>query len=81
MPTSKANRHGYKNYPTLYPDSLRCSGVEAIVGHSGITYWDEGFHAVVARNLTKHPLKFTLYDQPWLPYDYKGWGEKPHLAA
>ena len=45
------------------------------VGHSGITYWDEGFHAVVARNLTKHPLKFTLYDQPWLPYDYKGWGE------
>ena len=45
------------------------------VGHSGITYWDEGFHAVVARNLTKHPLKFTLYDQSWLPYDYKGWGE------
>ena len=45
------------------------------IGHSGIHYWDEGFHAVVARNLTKHPLKFTLYDQPWLPYDYKGWGE------
>ena len=45
------------------------------LGHSGITYWDEGFHAVVARNLTKHPLKFTLYDQPWLPYNYKGWGE------
>ncbi len=45
------------------------------VGHSGITYWDEGFHAVVARNLTKHPLKFTLYDQPWLSYDYKNWGE------
>ncbi len=45
------------------------------VGHSGIHYWDEGFHAIVARNLTKHPLKFTLYDQPWLPYDYKGWGE------
>ena len=45
------------------------------LGHSGITYWDEGFHAVVARNLTKHPLKFTLYDQPWLPYDYKSWGE------
>lgn len=45
------------------------------LGHSGITYWDEGFHAIVARNLTKHPLKFTLYDQPWLPYDYKSWGE------
>ncbi|MXZ00675.1 hypothetical protein F4Y93_08520, partial [Candidatus Poribacteria bacterium] len=45
------------------------------VGHSGLHFWDEGFHAIVARNLTKHPLKFTLYDQPWLPYDYKGWGE------
>ncbi len=45
------------------------------LAHNGITYWDEGFHAIVARNLTKHPLKFTLYDQPWLPYDYKGWGE------
>ena len=44
------------------------------VGHRGLTYWDEAFHAIVARNLTKHPLKFTLYDQPWLPYDYKGWG-------
>ena len=45
------------------------------LGHSGITYWDEGFHAVVARNLTKHPLKFTLYDEPWLPYNYKSWGD------
>ncbi len=45
------------------------------LGHSGLTYWDEGFHAIVARNLTKHPLKFTLYDAPWLPYDYKNWGE------
>ena len=56
---------------------LIASGVLVLrnLGHSGITYWDEGFHAVVARNLTKHPLKFTLYDQPWLPYNYKGWGE------
>lgn len=56
---------------------LLASGVLLLrhLGHSGLTYWDEGFHAVVARNLTKHPLKFTLYDQPWLPYDYKGWGE------
>ncbi len=45
------------------------------LGHSKIHYWDEAFHAIVARNLTKHPLKFTLYDQPWLKYDYKGWGE------
>ncbi len=44
------------------------------LGHSKIHYWDEGYHAIVARNLTKHPLKFTLYDQPWLKYDYKSWG-------
>ena len=44
------------------------------LGHSKIHYWDEGYHAIVARNLTKHPLKFTLYDQPWLQYDYKSWG-------
>ncbi len=44
------------------------------LGHSKIHFWDEGFHAIVARNLTKHPLKFTLYDQPWLDYDYKNWG-------
>ena len=56
---------------------LGCAGVLVLrnLGHSGITFWDEGFHAVVARNLTKHPLKFTLYDQPWLPYDYKFWGQ------
>ena len=45
------------------------------LGHSGITHWDEVFHAVVARNLTKHPFTFTLYDQPWLLYDYKDWTE------
>ena len=56
------------------------------LGHTAIHYWDEGFHAIVARNLLKHPLTFTLYDQPWLPYDYKGWGanhiwlHKPPLA-
>ena len=56
---------------------LIASGVLVLrnVGHSGLHFWDEGFHAIVARNLTKHPLKFTLYDQPWLPYDYKNWGE------
>ena len=71
----------FKNESTFIKIILLCiliaSGVLVFrhVGHSGITYWDEGFHAVVARNLTKHPLKFTLYDQPWLPYDYKGWGD------
>ena len=71
----------FKSEFTLVKIVLFCiliaSGVLVLrnLGHSGITYWDEGFHAVVARNLTKHPLKFTLYDQPWLPYNYKGWGE------
>ena len=51
------------------------------LGHSKIHFWDEAFHAIVARNLTKHPIKFTLYDQPWLKYDYKGWGENPYMAA
>ncbi len=37
--------------------------------------WDERFHALVAKNLIRHPLKPTLYDDPVLPYDYKGWGE------
>lgn len=45
------------------------------LGHSKTHYWDESYHAIVARNLTKHPLKFTLYDQPWLQYDYTKWGE------
>lgn len=36
--------------------------------------WDERFHALVAKNLLKHPLKPTLYDNPVLPYDYKDWG-------
>ena len=71
----------FKSELTLIKIVLLCILIASAVlvlrnlGHSGITYWDEGFHAVVARNLTKHPLKFTLYDQPWLPYDYKGWGE------
>jgi 4-amino-4-deoxy-L-arabinose transferase-like glycosyltransferase len=35
--------------------------------------WDERFHALVAKNVVKHPLKPTLYDDPVLPYDYKQW--------
>ena len=56
------------------------------IEHTAIHYWDEGFHAMVARNLTQHPFLFTLYDQPWLPFDYKSWGNnyvwlhKPPLA-
>jgi 4-amino-4-deoxy-L-arabinose transferase-like glycosyltransferase len=35
--------------------------------------WDEQFHALVAKNLLKHPLVPTLYDNPVLPYDYKNY--------
>ncbi|MCE2401122.1 glycosyltransferase family 39 protein [Candidatus Poribacteria bacterium] len=70
-----------KNQSVLIKIILLCILITSFVlvlrnlGHSKIHYWDEGFHAMVARNLTKHPLKFTLYDQPWLEYNYKSWGE------
>lgn len=43
--------------------------------HTAITRWDEVFHAVVAQNVMKHPLKPTLVDVPYLPYDQSVWGE------
>ena len=43
------------------------------LGHKTIKYWDELFHAIVARNLMKHFFKPTLLDQPYLPYDYTSW--------
>jgi 4-amino-4-deoxy-L-arabinose transferase len=43
--------------------------------HTGITRWDEVFHAVVAQNVLKHPLKPTLVDVPYLPYQKTKWGE------
>ncbi len=45
------------------------------IGHAGLHYWDESFHAIVARNLLKHPFKPTLIDVPYLPYDRTHWGE------
>jgi len=35
--------------------------------------WDERYHALVAKNLIKHPLKPTLYDNPVLPYNHNNW--------
>ncbi len=43
--------------------------------HTALTRWDEVFHAVVAKNVLKHPLEPTLVDAPYLPYDMKKWGE------
>ena len=35
--------------------------------------WDEQFHALVSKNLSKHLLKPTLFETPILDYDYKAW--------
>jgi 4-amino-4-deoxy-L-arabinose transferase len=35
--------------------------------------WDERYHALVAKNLIRHPLTPTLYDNPLLSYDYINW--------
>src|SRR4051812_4906436 len=43
--------------------------------HTGLERWDEVFHAIVAQNVMKHPLKPTLVDAPYLPYDQMKWGE------
>jgi len=37
--------------------------------------WDERYHALVAKNLTRHPLMPTLYETAPLPYDFRVWGE------
>ncbi|MBN2560768.1 MAG: glycosyltransferase family 39 protein [Phycisphaerae bacterium] len=45
------------------------------LGHAALTYFDECFHAIVARNLLNHPLKPTLVETPYLPYDFRNWTE------
>ena len=55
------------------------------LGHEDITFFDEFFHATVARNLLKHPLLFTLYDTPSVAlldgWDNANlWLHKPPLA-
>jgi 4-amino-4-deoxy-L-arabinose transferase-like glycosyltransferase len=55
------------------------------LGHEDLTFFDEFFHATVARNLLKHPLLFTLYDTPSVAL-LDGWNtahvwlHKPPLA-
>jgi len=38
-----------------------------------LNLWDERFHALVAKNLSFHPLKPTLYNDPIVDWDYTGW--------
>lgn len=41
--------------------------------HAYISQWDEAYHALVAKNLTSHPLKPTLYEEKVLPADDREW--------
>jgi 4-amino-4-deoxy-L-arabinose transferase-like glycosyltransferase len=41
--------------------------------HTALSTLDECCHAVVARNVFKHPLVPTLIDAPYLPYDARSW--------
>jgi 4-amino-4-deoxy-L-arabinose transferase len=45
------------------------------LGHTALTHWDEVFHAVVAQNVLKHPLKPTLVEVPYLSYSREYWPE------
>jgi 4-amino-4-deoxy-L-arabinose transferase len=35
--------------------------------------WDEKYHALVAHNMTEHPFLPTLFEHPFLSYDYQDW--------
>src|SRR5215212_9111485 len=43
------------------------------LGHASIKGLDESFHALVAKNLLKHPFTPTLYQRHYIPYDYREW--------
>lgn len=45
------------------------------LGHRSFGSVDECCHALVAKNLLKHPLKPTLIDVPYLPYSAATWSE------
>lgn len=67
----------YKNYRINYSLVLIILGGLVLRVFAGtdlyLHTWDEQFHALVAKNLLKHPLIPTLFDNPVLPYDYKNW--------
>ena len=45
------------------------------LGHQRLIGVDECCHALVAKNLLKHPFKPTLIETPYLPYAETAWGE------
>jgi len=38
-----------------------------------INWWDEQYHAVVAKNMVSDPFHPVLYNDPAVPYDYHNW--------
>ena len=44
------------------------------LGHHSFQGIDECCHALVSKNLLKHPLKPTLIDVPYIPYFEDTWG-------
>lgn len=56
---------------------LVCSALSlflfASIYYPYLNVWDERFHALVAKNLTKHWLMPTLYDDPIVNMAYDNW--------
>jgi 4-amino-4-deoxy-L-arabinose transferase-like glycosyltransferase len=50
-----------------------CLGISLTLLDPYLGTWDEQFHALVGKNLTKDFLHPTLYDRPIFDYDYKNW--------
>lgn len=45
----------------------------AAADHLCMTQWDEAYHALVAKNLSRHPLTPTLYERPYFDDADRGW--------
>ena len=41
---------------------------------TSLHYWDERYHALVAKHLAEHPWLPTLFEHPILPYNPANWG-------
>lgn len=69
---------------TFHIGKIRTSLILLFLGSIGLGFfianldhflilWDEQFHALVAKNMLKNPIKPILYPNPLLEYDYKNW--------
>lgn len=70
--------HEKRNYKLSVVSLLLGSfavGVFAAVLDPYLNIWDEGFHALVAKNMMNNPFKPMLYHNPLLPYDFTVWSD------